>query len=362
MGGTRCRSSPATRVETRPREAHTRLVRALRALALAVCLTAVAVPPGGATAQSMTGTRHVLVVLATWEPRPYTRQQVENAVAGANAFLRRSSFGQTRLSVDVTTWLDAYPAPRRCSNWDDDSLDAFVEPARKAAAEAYDLASYERVVYVVPGGCNLSGVSWRRKILLAVRPTPALLVHELGHSYGLAHAGATRCSVCPIEETGDPFSPMGDGFEDFSAYEKRQLGWLGPQPTANKAGRYMLSSAGRQSTLPHALVVDTPAGQYWLEYRTGSFTGLLVRLVDTEAGTARFGPPAVLLLQPATERRIYVGRGEIYRGRGAFSVLLRNASPTRAQLAFAWVGRNRSAMRGVHAMTDGRDAGHIRPV
>jgi Gametolysin peptidase M11 len=58
-------------------------------------------------------------------------------------------------------------------------------------------------------------------------------VHELGHTYGLAHAGASECPLCPILEQGDPFSPMGSGFVDFSAYEKHLLGWTGTRRSSH---------------------------------------------------------------------------------------------------------------------------------
>ena len=77
-------------------------------------------------------------------------------------------------------------------------------------------------------------------------PTAALVTHELGHTFGLPHAGASRCAAtCPVDESGDPFSPMGEGFTDFSAYEKRQLGWL-PEPLRSlETGHVPARAAGR---------------------------------------------------------------------------------------------------------------------
>ncbi len=133
--------------------------------------------------------------------------------------------------------------------------------------------------------------------------------------------GRAACiQTCPIDETGDPFSPMGDGFSDFSTYEKRQLGWL-PEPSrVAKAGVYRLARADLKSSLPHTLVVPTAAGDYWLELRRGR--GLVVRLVVPDSAAPPFSAPATLLMNPTRKHRPWVASGETFRATGLFTAKL----------------------------------------
>src|SRR5512142_50650 len=56
------------------------------------------------------GNQRVLVVLATWGPQPFTREDVASAFADAARFYDKSSFHQLSLSADVTPWLPAFTA------------------------------------------------------------------------------------------------------------------------------------------------------------------------------------------------------------------------------------------------------------
>jgi hypothetical protein len=110
---------------------------------------------------------------------------------------------------------------------------------------------------------------------------------------------------------------MGEGFADFSTYEKRQLGWL-PEPVrVARTGAYRLAFGGVKSKLPHALVVPTPEGEYWLELRKGQ--GLVLRFVLADSAAAPFAAPAVLLTNPTNKRRPWVATGETFRAAGAFT-------------------------------------------
>jgi hypothetical protein len=109
---------------------------------------------------------------------------------------------------------------------------------------------------------------------------------------------------------------MGEGFSDFSAYEKRQLGWL-PEPLrVSKPGTYRLARADLKSTLPRVLVVQTSAGDYWIERRS---TGLMIRLVVPESAAPPFSAPAVLLMNPTNKRRPWIAAGETFRAQGLFT-------------------------------------------
>jgi hypothetical protein len=280
---------------------------------------------GAVTEAAVTGDQRVLVVLATYGPRPYTVASVQETLREVQAFYERSSYGQMRLRPQVTSWLTAFSGRPHCADWtsrNTSPLDAFVAPIRAAAVSAgYNLSAYDRVVYSVVGSdCNFLGIAWGRSAVLTQAPNAQLVAHELGHTYGLAHAASSACaSVCPVDESGDPFSPMGEGFSDFSAYEKRQLGWL-PEPLrVAKAGTYRLARADLRSALPHTLVVPSSVGDYWIERRT---SGLMIRLVVPESAAPPFAAPAVLLMNPTSKRRPWIAVGETFRARGLFTAKL----------------------------------------
>jgi hypothetical protein len=93
----------------------------------------------------------------------------------------------------------------------------------------YQTADYDRIFYIVAGpDCGFHGIEFGNEVMIVREPDARLIVHELGHTFGLPHAGASAvCGTwCVTQEQGDLFSPMGIGFTDFSAYEKEQLGWI----------------------------------------------------------------------------------------------------------------------------------------
>lgn len=302
----------------------------LRVLSVVVTLAAVLASPARA---GMTGEQSVLVVLATYGPRPYTIDSVAAAVKQTGDFFRKSSFGQTRLKTRIVPYIDAFPSAPRFCGWDDGSLEGLISPARSMlVGQGYDLAAWDRVVYVVVGpNCVFHGAALGREAIVTEAPKPWLLVHELGHTYGLSHAASTQCAVCPVTDRGDPFSPMGEGpgFTDFSTYEKAQLGWLPGPMYLRKNGRYRLALAGARNNVAHALVIDASDGQYWVERRSGQ--GLVIRYVDPQTEAAPFLPQPVLLMDPSGRHRPWVAAGELFRVPGAF-----NAKLTAGTVRFTW--------------------------
>lgn len=298
-----------------------------------------AVPGAAAEAK---GDYRTLVILATWGPEPFPAAEVRGVVfGGADSFLRRSSFGQVSLSGDVTPWLRAFPSSPVCPAAEHERIaPALADPMQSAARTAgYDPASYERVVYVHPRmSCPWNAVGVRREVLLNGVLSPWVVVHELGHTFELAHAYGTACDAngCRHDEYGDPLSPMGRGFLDFSAYEKVKLGWIPDVPRTERAGRYVVGRPDVAGAAPHALVVPTGGGEYWLEHRDG----LAVRRVERDVPDDDLEAPTRFVRSPDTGPDV-VAPGGTFRLPRVFSVAYAPAADGRAVLELVWLDRAR---------------------
>jgi hypothetical protein len=305
--------------------------------AVVALLTAVVLPSAGAAPK---GEERVLVVLASAGSKPFPVAAVQRTIGEADGFFRSSSFGQVRLSVDVTPWLTAFSGSPGCGGATTRTLEAVVAPARLAADHAgYKADLYDEVIYTLADShCGFLGATWGHEVMLTREPTVQLVVHELGHAFGLGHAQASDCTTsplrCAVDDTGDTLSPMGSGFVDFSAYEKAILGWIPPQPHVTSPRRYELAPPTFRSKLAQALVVETKQGSWWLEYRSQPFRGLVFRFVDNTTAPSPFAPSAVLMLKPAKAGRPWIVRGESYRIPFSYRVTLTRAGSTRAEVRF----------------------------
>ena len=325
----------------------------------AALVTALLALGAASPAAGVTGEQRVLVVLATWGPTPFDARDVRREVFDeAAAFFRRASFGKLTLRGEVTTWLPVLqPSPACTDEWWVQGIPRSVSvPARAGAVgRGYDVASYDRVVYVVPGSrCGFLGLGWGAEALLNGSIDAELVVHELGHTFGLAHANTADCSedTCIANEYGDPYDTMGSGSGDFNAYEKFQLGWLRRVTYAKRRGVYSVDRLERPSTRSQALAVTTSGEQYWFENR-----GEPARSEDgTEVGPrgvlVHIGPPRIyptglvafttsntLVADPAGRGRAALLAGDLFAVPGAFAVTVVSATAARARLRFVWTDK-----------------------
>lgn len=304
-------------------------------LAVVALLAAVVLPSAGAAPKV---SKRVLVVLASTGARPYPVAEVEQTFQRANAFIQRSSFGQVRLQSDVTPWLTDLTAKPSCGA-SDGTIDTIFEPARHAALDAgYNTAQYDTVIYELPDArCGFFGATFGQQVMLTREPTVELLLHELGHTFGLGHAMGADCPDylrCALEDTGDTLSPMGSGVLDYSAYEKYVLGWIPAQPRVTSPRRYVLVPPTKQTRQAQALVVDTVRGAWWIEYRTQPFQGLVFRFIDADDHPGSYARSAILILKPTKRARPWIVKGETYRIPFSFRVTLTKATAAQAEVRF----------------------------
>ncbi|MEO8751346.1 MAG: Ig-like domain repeat protein [Casimicrobiaceae bacterium] len=241
----------------------------------------------------------------TYAADPFTIASIDTSVFGgassgsAAEYYKEVSFGAQLLSglvasVPVTgapnTWLKATALlPAGCST--NAQLDAVLNSietqsaaAAKAANAAWDPANFTGNLYIVNslpscGWAGLGYIGWEHAY---TNGTAALWVvgHEMGHNFGLYHAGSLRCasgvviaaSGCSVTEYGDPFVIMGNVRTlHLSAYQKAVLGYI-PGGVATFGGgtqTYTLGPIELAGQSQYAVQIPTGSSNrtYWVEFR-----------------------------------------------------------------------------------------------
>lgn len=325
--------------------------RLLTIAALLACAAGIAGP-----ARAVEGEQRLLVLLATWGPEPYPRTQAEAVLAETAAFVRSASFERTSIVGDVTPWLRAFDRePAQCD------VPAIMQAADGAAARAgFDPARYTKVAYAFPrvAACPWGGAYFGSGIQLNGRMDRQVLAHELGHTYGISEEGpAWVCDGgrCEQRNYESPYSVMGHGLGDYSAYEKVTFGWVESvgRPAGN--GTHAIGAIDRPASDPQALHVLVAGDEYWFEYRPPqprwdydeptATPGLAVyggpHGLDEVA--SRFPVRNLLLRDPIGNGRSSVGDRETFRLPGVFEVRVDAMEADRAEAAFRWLDRTRPA-------------------
>ena len=300
-------------------------------VALVVLSAAALLPAAGAAPKA---NERVLVVLASTGSKPYAVADVREAFKQADGFIQRASFGQVHVQAEVTPWLTGLTTRPSCGA-SDGTIDSIFAPAKlEATGAGFDTAGYDTVVYALPDArCGFYGATFGHQVMLTRQPNLELLLHELGHTFGLAHAMGADCTNllrCALDDTGDVFSPMGSGMLDYSAYEKATLGWIPAQPHVAAPKQYVLAPPTARSRLPQALVFDTQEGTWWVEFRATPFRGLVFRFIDADNHSAPYAKSAILILKPTKKARPWIVKGETYRIPFSFRVTLAKATAKQA--------------------------------
>jgi hypothetical protein len=258
----------------------------MRQLALIVSLGLVAAAPASAAV----GHVRLLVLPLTSGLTVPSTETMQAQIAQADGLVRRSSFGRASLVADVAPAVTGFAIPQACfagAN-EDAGLGALSLAARAQAVRlGYDLSAYDRFVYVFPDAvCGHGGLGSGRDVLLGnPEGLGAIgLLHELGHTFRLPHAGSSTCPTCGIREYGDRTSFMGQGSIDFSAWEKAQLGWIDTVRRTRATGSHRLDPVDVRSGGPQALLVRVAAGTLWIEKRLLPAPRVEIRIVRRGPG------------------------------------------------------------------------------
>lgn len=194
----------------------------------------------------------------------YTSAYVQDLIdKRISSFYLQSSYGLTSLSNTVTTQLYRLPQTTTTYATTVTGNDQLHSDATTAAAADYDLANYDRIVVLFSflGNIPNSLIDYGglaeivgKKVWLNGEFDFRVVSHELGHTYGLFHAGLWSVTDNnPISlngsiiEYGDDYDTMGANFAndsntDFNPYYKNLLGWLTDDKvqTASTNGSYRI--------------------------------------------------------------------------------------------------------------------------
>jgi hypothetical protein len=295
------------------------------------------------------GSRKVGVILINFSGdsrQPWSvagaRTQVFTGTQSASAFYEEESYGAVSLTGDLRAdgdvfgWFTLNAPTGGCP------YQEWVKKADEAATNAgMELGSYQNLIYMFPfqiscpwgglagvgGGTGPAGGNGPVGALINGDNGVKVIIHELGHTFGLFHAAGWTCTKggvrvqisdsCTVNEYGDPFDAMGDDSRHNSGWNLAKLGFLAPEniETIDASGTYSMRSALHPTTdptvlrIPRERAVDGDVSSwYYLEVREqgGVFesvadatdTGVSIRVAPAPAGLA----PETLLLDanPAT--------------------------------------------------------------
>ncbi len=253
------------------------------------------------------GTKRVAVIMFNWADNPVqpftaaqVREQIFTSPTSTNAFFAEISFRQLaiagfqRADGDVFGW---YTLPITGAAWDKNVPSRVPELNRAAAANGFNAANFDVIVYMhnaIPGawgGQAFGGADRKGLELNGLNRVNA--AHEILHILGLDHANGLRCTELgarvPVADTfssvgyGDPFDIQGGapgirGYGHPSAYAKARMGWFTSTnfqtilPTQNGSYLYAIAPIERASTGCQCVRIRVPRSRIPLQYGWGADT------------------------------------------------------------------------------------------
>ena len=210
---------------------------------------------------------------------PFTQADVQGvAVTNANSvanFYPEVSYGKQGLNITVTPWLTA--SMNTSTSCDYTSIANAANSA--ATAAGYTLSNYKNKFYVMPhnSSCGWMGLAYVGSPYQAWSNgynSGQVYTHELGHNFGLYHAGSASClsSGCSVTEYGDPYDTMGNkAMMHYDSAQKAKLGWLASSAVVTHTGgtaNYSLYPFEASGGATYAVKIAAASNRtYWLEYR-----------------------------------------------------------------------------------------------
>ncbi len=227
----------------------------------------------------------------SWSIPTITSAVFGNGTGSAADYYKEVSYGAQLLSGVVANasgaWLSATQSrPTACgTNAELNAVLDSIENNGQAAATAagFNPNANRGQLYVVDAlPCGWLGLGYIGYPLAYVKGTASLIVvgHEIGHNFGLYHAGSLNCgadvvaaSGCSVAEYGDPFDIMGNRRAmHFNATQKARLGYFASGSVATHASgtaTYTLYPIELPGQSRYAVQV-APSGTtrtYWIEFR-----------------------------------------------------------------------------------------------
>ena len=263
-------------------------------------ISVVALPPLRPSDVTVDATNNVLVLPIKFSDSPgdsFTPDQINTEFQTKVApYFSETSYGQQLLNITVACssasmlggcaantmpggWLKGSgTTPTGCA-WQ--QMGTLADAA--ATAAGYNVNNYANKYYVLPAnsGCGWAGLAYVGLGLAWSANVNALWVygHELGHNFGLYHAGSMDCGAsvigtgCGIAEYGDRFDLMGNIRQmHFNAMQKQRLNWIPASSVKTHTSgttTYQLSplETGGQSTYAVKIPTSNSNRTYWVEFR-----------------------------------------------------------------------------------------------
>ena len=237
---------------------------------------------------AVTVTNNVLVIPIKFTDSPasdpFTAAAINTEFQSKVApYYQEVSYGHQLLNITVANssggWLNAgTTTPANC-DWS--TVGSLADTA--ATAAGYNINSFQNRYYVMPsnGACGWAGLAYVGFGRAWSNAVNALWVygHELGHNFGLWHAGSVNCGAqvlggsCGVAEYGDPFDVMGNIRQmHFNAMQKAGLNWIPSTSVKTHSSgtqTYQLSplESGGQSTYAIKIPTSNTKRTYWVEFR-----------------------------------------------------------------------------------------------
>ena len=247
--------------------------------------------PQGTVLASTTNTALVIMANFNDTAAPSFTQAQAQAVMTTNSnsvanYYSEVSYGQQLFNVTVTpTWvtMNLSSTSTAATTCDFNTIGSSADAA--ALAAGYNVNNYGFVIYLQPslGSCGWAGLAYvgyhRAWINGPGSFATQIVAHEMGHNFGLLHAGSLGCGSaviggsCSAAEYGDPWDTMGNQRAmHFNAMQKQVIGFISAATVkthSSGSASYTLTPIEQGSGATYAIKIPTSNTQrtYWVEFR-----------------------------------------------------------------------------------------------